>query len=135
MLKQVIILTILVVFNCLNSWSTNKQDNIPIGNLIKTDTTKVIITIDEVRKANAKFIERLYLIQINHEKDSIILLKNNLIDRQQLVIIDFQNRLSKANDINKDIKKDLDKQKNKTKLYKSISIGAIIVAILSLIAK
>ena len=105
------------MFNCLNSWSTNKQDNIPTGNLIKTDTTKVIITIDEVRKANAKFIERLYLIQINHEKDSIILLKNNLIDRQQLVIIDFQNRLSKANDINKDIKKDLDKQKNKTKIY------------------
>lgn len=128
-------MTILVVFNCLNSWSTNKQDNIPIGNLIKTDTTKVIITIDEVRKANAKFIERLYLIQINHEKDSIILLKNNLIDRQQLVIIDFQNRLSKANNINKDIKKDLDKQKNKTKIYKDISIGAILVAILSLIAK
>lgn len=128
-------MTILVVFNCLNSWSTNKQDNIPTGNLIKTDTTKVIITIDEVRKANAKFIERLYLIQINHEKDSIILLKNNLIDRQQLVIIDFQNRLSKANDINKDIKKDLDKQKNKTKIYKGISIGTILVAILSLIAK
>lgn len=123
------------MFNCSNSWSTNKQDNIPIGNLIKTDTTKVIITIDEVRKANAKFIERLYLIQINHEKDSIILLKNNLIDRQQLVIIDFQNRLSKANNINKDIKKDLDKQKNKTKIYKGISIGAILVAILSLIAK
>ena len=123
------------MFSYLNSWSTNKQDNIPTGSLIKSDTTKVIITIDEVRKANAKFIERLYLIQINHEKDSIILLKNNLIDRQQLVIIDFQNRLSKANDINKDIKKDLDKQKNKTKLYKSISIGAIIVAILSLIAK
>lgn len=128
-------MTILVVFNCLNSWSTNKRDNIPTGNLIKTDTTKVIITIDEVRKANAKFIERLYLIQINYEKDSIILLKNNLIDRQQLVIIDFQNRLSKANDINKDIKKDLDKQKNKTKIYKGISIGTILVAILSLIAK
>lgn len=123
------------MFNCSNSWSTNKQDNIPTGNLIKTDTTKVIITIDEVRKANAKFIERLYLIQINYEKDSIILLKNNLIDRQQLVIIDFQNRLSKANNINKDIKKDLDKQKNKTKIYKDISIGAILVAILSLIAK
>lgn len=123
------------MFSYLNSWSTNKQDNIPTGSLIKSDTTKVIITIDEVRKANAKFIERLYLIQINHEKDSIILLKNNLIDRQQLVIIDFQNRLSKANDINKDIKKDLDKQKNKTKIYKGISIGAILVAILSLIAK
>lgn len=105
------------------------------GSLSKADTTVATVPIYLIKQANAKMIERIYLIEINNQQDSIILLKNQYIFEQHKIINDFQKRIDDANRINQTIANDLDKQKRRNKIMTYGGCGIITALILGLIIK
>lgn len=94
-----------------------------------SDTTKVTIPIEYIKNANAKMIERLYLLRITNEQNSIILMKDKYINEQQKIIADFQQRVKEANKINQQVNTDLVKQRSKLKTI-CWGSGSVIVALL-----
>lgn len=102
---------------------------LPTGEIKLSDTIKVIIPIEYIKNANAKMIERLYLLRITNEQDSIILMKDKYINEQQKIIADFQQRVKEANKINQQVNTDLVKQRSKLKTI-CWGSGSVIVALL-----
>ena len=112
------------------------NDSIPsTGDYTKADTTVATIPIYLIKQANAKMIERLYLIEINNQQDSIIDMKDKYINEQQSIITNFQKRIIDVNKLNESIKKDLDKQKKRNKIITYGAGGVIFGLIIGLIAK
>lgn len=112
------------------------NDSIPsTGGYTKADTTVATIPIYLIKQANAKMIERLYLIEINNQQDSIIDMKDKYINEQQSIITNFQKRITDVNKLNESIKKDLDKQKKRNKIITYGAGGIIFGLIIGLIAK
>ena len=112
------------------------NDSIPsTGDYTKADTTVATIPIYLIKQANAKMIERLYLIEINNQQDSIIDMKDKYISEQQSIITNFQKRITDVNKLNESIKKDLDKQKKRNKIIIYGAGGVIFGLIIGLIAK
>ena len=112
------------------------NDSIPsTGDYTKADTTVATIPIYLIKQANAKMIERLYLIEINNQQDSIIDMKDKYISEQQSIITNFQKRITDINKLNESIKKNLDKQKKRNKIITYGAGGIIFVLLLGLIAK
>ena len=112
------------------------NDSIPsTGKYIKSDTAVATVPIYLIKQANAKMIERIYLIKLSNKQDSIINMKDKYIKEQYRIITDFQKRVTDTNKLNESIKKDLDKQRkcNKIIIYGTGSI--ILGLIISLIAK
>lgn len=105
------------------------------GSLLNADTTVATIPIYLIKQANAKMIERIYLIEINNQQDSIILMKDQYIFEQQKIINDFQKRINNANRINQTIANDLNKQKRRNKIMTYGGGSVIIALILGLIIK
>lgn len=105
------------------------------GDYTKADTTVATIPIYLIKQANAKMIERLYLIEINNQQDSIIDMKDKYISEQQSIITNFQKRITDVNKLNESIKKDLDKQKKRNKIITCGAGGIIFGLIIGLIAK
>lgn len=105
------------------------------GNWLKADTAVATVPTYLIKQANAKMIERLYLIDINKQQDSIIIMKNDYILKQQRIILEFQQRIDNVNRINETIVEDLNKQKRYNKII-TFGGGSIILALLiGLIAK
>lgn len=124
-----------MLLSCSKSYANNLNDSIhSTGEVILSDTT-VTISIDYIRLANAKMIERNYLLNIINEQDSIILMKDKYINEQTKIITDFQKRVSDANKINEAVRKDLEKQKRRTKIIGWSAGAAIIGVIVGIIAK
>ena len=112
------------------------NDSIPsTGDYTKADTTVAIVPIYLIKQANAKMIERLYLIEINNQQDSIIDMKDKYISEQQSIITNFQKRITDINKLNESIKKNLDKQKKRNKIITYGTGGIIFGLIIGLIAK
>lgn len=112
------------------------NDSIPsTGDYTKADTTVATIPIYLIKQANAKMIERLYLIEINNQQDSIIDMKDKYINEQQSIITNFQKRITDVNKLNESIKKDLYKQKKRNKIIIYGAGGVIFGLIIGLIAK
>ena len=112
------------------------NDSIPsTGDYTKADTTVATVPIYLIKQANAKMIERLYLIEINNQQDSIIDMKDKYISEQQSIITNFQKRITDVNKLNESIKKDLDKQKKRNKIVTYGAGGIIFGLIIGLIAK
>lgn len=112
------------------------NDSIPsTGDYTKADTTVATVPIYLIKQANAKMIERLYLIEINNQQDSIIDMKDKYISEQQSIITNFQKRITDVNKLNESIKKDLDKQKKRNKIITYGAGGVIFGLIIGLIAK
>ena len=112
------------------------NDSIPsTGDCTKADTTVATVPIYLIKQANAKMIERLYLIEINNQQDSIIDMKDKYISEQQSIITNFQKRITDVNKLNESIKKDLDKQKKRNKIVTYGAGGIIFGLIIGLIAK
>lgn len=105
------------------------------GDYTKADTTVATVPIYLIKQANAKMIERLYLIEINNQQDSIIDMKDKYISEQQNIITNFQKRIINVNKLNESIKKDLDKQKKRNKIITYGAGGVIFGLIIGLIAK
>lgn len=128
-------LVIVLLLNCSKSYAQHLNDSVPsTGGVLKSDTT-VTINIGYIRLANAKMIERNYLIRITNEQDSIIIMKDKYINEQQKVITDFQKRIADANKLNEAVKKDLEKQKTKNKIIGYGAGAAVAGLIIGLIAK
>ena len=112
------------------------NDSIPsTGDYTKADTTVATVPIYLIKQANAKMIERIYLIEINNQQDSIIDMKDKYISEQQSIITNFQKRITDVNKLNESIKKDLDKQKKRNKIITYGAGGIIFGLIIGLIAK
>lgn len=112
------------------------NDSIPsTGDYTKADTSVATVPIYLIKQANAKMIERLYLIEINNQQDSIIDMKDKYISEQQSIITNFQKRITDVNKLNESIKKDLDKQKKRNKIITYGAGGIIFGLIIGLIAK
>ena len=112
------------------------NDSIPsTGDYTKADTTVATVPIYLIKQANAKMIERLYLIEINNQQDSIIDMKDKYISEQQTIITNFQKRITDVNKLNESIKKNLDKQKKRNKIITYGAGGIIFGLIIGLIAK
>lgn len=120
---------------CSKNLLAQTNDSLPsTGDLQLSDTT-VTIDIKYIRLANAKLIERKYLLNIVNEQDSIISFKDNYIIEQKKIITDFQNRIDNAIKINEVIKQDIEKQKKRTKIVGGIAGSAIAILVISLICK
>lgn len=112
------------------------NDSIPsTGDYTKADTTVATVPIYLIKQSNAKMIERLYLIEINNQQDSIIDMKDKYISEQQSIITNFQKRITDVNKLNESIKKNLDKQKKRNKIITYGAGGIIFGLIIGLIAK
>ena len=112
------------------------NDSIPsTGDYTKADTTVATVPIYLIKQANAKMIERLYIIEINNQQDSIIDMKDKYISEQQSIITNFQKRITDVNKLNESIKKNLDKQKKRNKIITYGAGGIIFGLIIGLIAK
>ena len=109
------------------------NDDFSTGELMKSDTTNVIIPVDYIRRANIKLIERRYLLSISKEQDSIINLKDYYIAEQDSIIKDMQNRIILSNNINNEAVDKIDKQKTTINILGGTTAALTIVVILSLI--
>lgn len=125
----------ILLLSSLSSYAQTNNNSPSTGNLLEADTTIVAIPIKYIRNANTKLIERIYLLEINKQQDTLINMKDRYINEQQKIITDFQKRVEEANKINQAIKQDLDKQKIKNKII-TYGAGATIVGlIIGLICK
>ncbi len=115
--------------------ASDKYDTSLRGIEWKSDTVKVAIPIELLRKANIKMIERKYFKKIIVEQDSIITLKDKYILEQENVINDFQKRLLANAQLNETIKKDLEREKIKSKIFGGIAGVAVVVTIVTILIK
>lgn len=115
--------------------ASDKYDTPLRGIEWKSDTVKITISIELLRKANIKMIERKYFKKIIVEQDSIITLKDKYILEQENVINDFQKRLLANAQLNETIKKDLEREKIKSKIFGGIAGVAVVVTIVTILIK
>lgn len=115
--------------------ASDKYDTSLRGIEWNSDTIKVAIPIELLRKANIKMIERKYFKKIIIEQDSIITLKDKYILEQENVINDFQKRLLVNAKLNETIRKDLEREKVKSKIFGGIAGVAIVVTIVTILIK
>ena len=129
-------LTIVLLLNSLNLLAQRDSTNVPLrGSECSSDTAVAVIPINLLKKANVKMIERNYLININKEQDSIIIMKDKYINEQQKIITDFQMRVDNTNKLNESIKLDLERQKRKNKIISYGAGGVIFGLLIGLIVK
>lgn len=129
-------LTIVLLLNSLNLLAQRDSTNVPLrGSECSSDTAVAVVPINLLKQANAKMIERVYLININKEQDSIIIMKDKYINEQQKIITDFQMRVDNTNKLNESIKLDLERQKRKNKIIGYGAGGVILGLLIGLIAK
>lgn len=126
---------IVLLLNYSNQCQAQTNDSLPSTGDLQLSDTAVTIDIKYIRLANAKLIERKYLLDIVNEQDSIISFKDNYITEQKKIITDFQNRVDNAIKINEVIKQDIEKQKKRTKIVGGIAGSAIAILVISLICK
>lgn len=107
-------MTTIVLLSCSISWSKSKQDTIPsTGELVANDS--ILVSYDDIRKANAKMIELQYEKEIN---DSLC----SIINNDERIIQGYNEAVKK---LNKEVIKY--KQQRNT----SIVIGSVITIILT----
>lgn len=111
----------ILLLSSLSSYAQTNDNHPSTGQIKESDTTIVTVPIKYIRNANTKLIERLYLLEINKQQDTLINMKDGYINEQKRIITDFQKRVDEVNKINQAIKQDLDKQKIKNKV---ITYGA-----------
>lgn len=78
-------------------------------------------------------IERKYLMDINKQQDSIILLKDKYIKEQSIIINDFKQKIIAANDLNKSITDSLNKQIRYNLIMLSVG-GGIILGLITILS-
>ena len=119
----------ILLLNSLSSYAQTNDNHPSTGQIKESDTTIVAIPIKYIRNANTKLIERIYLLEINKQQDTLINMKDRYINEQQKIITDFQKRVEEANKINQAVKQELDKQKIKNKII-TYGAGATIVGLI-----
>lgn len=125
----------LLLNSFMNLQAQNNGKDPSTGSELYADSSFANVPVYLIKQANAKMIERLYLIDINNQQDSIIDMKDNYINEQHNIISDFQKKLDSTNKINEDMTKTLDKQKKRSRIFTYCGGISIIGLIISLIAK
>ena len=129
------LMTVMLLSSFINLQAQIDWGSPSTGDWLKADTAVATVPTYLIKQANAKMIERLYLININKQQDSIIIMNNHYILEQQRIILDFQQRIDNINRINETIVEDFNKQKKYNKII-TFGGGSIILALLiGLIAK
>lgn len=125
---------IALVLSCSKGWCQNNNDTIPLrGNA--DSAAMVSVGINYIKQANIKLYERKMLLELNAEKDTIIAFKDSYILEQERIIKDFQDRVNKGNDINKEISRNLERQKKITYVIGGVAGASIITTIILIFAK
>lgn len=118
---------------CLSSLQANDNDTIPLWGSNYEDSLEVLIPIANIRNANAKLIERNYLIDIVNNQDTIINEQRKVIDTLYVINNEYQYDNLHLRILNNNIEDKLSK-KNKV-IFNSITISAVVGFILGLIIK
>lgn len=117
----------------LISSQVGKADEVPSTGKLPKDTTNVTVTIDAIRIANIKMIERDYYYMIVKQQDSIIMDKDKYINVQKEKENDYKKIIENNNKELVKIRNDMTKQKNKNNIYKAgfgISILGLLLTLL-----
>lgn len=113
-----------MLLNCfINLQAQNNNDSPLRASRYETDTIFVEISIDAIKQANIKLIEREYLIKINNEKDSIINVYNSYTDS---ICNNLHNVVNKYNNAVRDIQNLNDviyKKDKKVRQLQKVSFG------------
>ena len=125
----------MLLLSCLRSYAQTNDNHPSTGKIKQSDTTIVAVPIKYIRNANTKLIERLYLLEINKQQDTLINMKDSYINEQKRIITDFQKRIDEANKINQAVKQELDKQKIKNKVITYGASATIIGLIIGIICR
>lgn len=105
------------------------------GEVLKTDTSKVIVPIKFIRDANAKLIEREYLLKLKDQQDSLLKLNRDFIYEQNKIIRDFQLKQVDIVNANNKLQKSLNKQKTNNKLLLGTTGVSLVITAIVLIIK
>ena len=132
MLKKFYSLTILLLLISSTSYCQTNNDASSTG---KLDTALVKVPINFIREANARLIERNYLLLINKEQDSLINDYKNYVTEQKVIIGDFQNKVNVLSIDNSKLNKSLNKQRTTNKVLWGATGASVIVTILSFLIK
>lgn len=120
--------------SCLKGWCQNNDDSPFLRG--EADSSNVVsISINDIKSANVKLLERKMLLEITTEQDSIIAFKDSYILEQERIIKDFQNRITESNDINNDLAKSLDRQKKITYVVGGVAGAALLTTVVLILGK
>lgn len=118
---------------CLNNLQGKEiDDSIPLRGEIKDTTysdTLVEVSIEDIRSANVKMLERKMYKEIVEQQDTIIAFKDSYILEQEKIIKDFQNKVIKCNELNENISKNLERQKKITYVVGGVAGAAVLTTI------
>lgn len=116
-----------LVWNCLNGWCQSDATH-----PLRGDTTKVIVSIDLIRKANVKLIEHKHCPDIINAKDTIIRL-----ERLKYHTLDslYKVELSKYYNNVQMLQKQINSTKRRNKILGGTAIGSIAIVVLTLLLK
>ena len=125
---------ILLVLNCMSSYSKNDSICSPVEKIVFIDSCNVAVPISYIRLTNEKLIERKYLIEISNEKDSVIDRYRLYCIEQRDIIENIQRDVQKANELNNKLQTKLNKEKQKTIIITSVTGGVIVGSLITIVA-
>lgn len=116
----------LLLFSSKTLLAQTNNDSPSTGKELKSDTTYVAVPVNLIKQANAKMIERLYLIEVNNKQEEILKEQSYYIDEQAKVITDFKQKLVDSNNNIISIQNDLDRMKKRNKIITYGATGVIV---------
>lgn len=125
---------ILLVLNCMSSYSKNDSTCLPVEEIVFIDSCNVSVPISYIRLTNEKLIERKYLIEISNEKDSVIDRYRLYCIEQRNIIENIQRDVQKANELNNKLQTKLNKERQKTIIISSVTGGVIVGSLITIVA-
>ena len=120
------LMIVLLLFSSKSLLAQTNNDSPSTGKVLKSDTTYVTVPVNLIKQANAKMIERLYLIDINSKQEEILKEQSYYIDEQTKIITDFKQKLVDSNNNIISIQNDLDKMKKRNKVITYGAAGVIV---------
>ena len=114
-----------------NNLQANDNDTTPLRGKICDDSLTVLIPIANIRNANAKLIERNYLLEIVNNQDTIINEQRKIIDTLYIINNNYQYDNLHLKMLNNNIEEELNR-KNKV-MFNSLSISVIVGMIIGLL--
>lgn len=124
---------ILLVLNCMSSYSKNDSTCLPVEGIVFIDSCNVSVPIHYIRLTNEKLIERKYLIEISNEKDSVIDRYRLYCIEQRDIIENIQRDVQKANELNNKLQTKLNKERQKTIIISSVTGGVIVGSLITIV--
>jgi hypothetical protein len=121
------LLVIALLLSCSSGWCQSDATH-----SLRGDTTKVIVSIDLIRKANIKLIEHRHCPDIINAKDTIIRL-----ERLKYHTLDsiYNAELAKCYNNVQVLQKQVNSTKRRNKILGGATIGSVAIVVLTLLLK